>query len=137
MDGTFTELSPSACLLSWLNHLQCPPFTLGDTDQITSLVAQMVKNLPTMWETQARFPGLGRSPGEGNGNPLQHSCLENPMDRGAWGAYSLWGRKESDRTEVTNAFASLPRWLSVVSRYGHSVGHPRPSSPECWAPSTL
>ena len=29
------------------------------------------------------IPGLGRSPGEGNGNPLQHSCLENPMDRGA------------------------------------------------------
>ena len=30
------------------------------------------------------IPGLGRSPGEGNGNPLQSSCLENPMDRGAW-----------------------------------------------------
>ena len=30
--------------------------------------------------------GLGRSPGEGNGNPLQYSCLENPMDRGAWRA---------------------------------------------------
>ena len=30
------------------------------------------------------FPGLGRFPGEGNGNPLQHSCLENPMDGGAW-----------------------------------------------------
>ena len=29
-------------------------------------------------------PGSGRSPGEGNGNPLQYSCLENPMDRGAW-----------------------------------------------------
>ena len=29
-------------------------------------------------------PGLGRSPGEGNGNPLQYPCLENPMDRGAW-----------------------------------------------------
>ena len=29
-------------------------------------------------------PGLGRSPGEGNGNPLKYSCLENPMDRGAW-----------------------------------------------------
>ena len=29
-------------------------------------------------------PGLGKSPGEGNGNPLQYSCLENPMDRGAW-----------------------------------------------------
>ena len=32
------------------------------------------------------IPGLGRSPGEGNGNPLQHSCLENPMDRAAWKA---------------------------------------------------
>ena len=31
-------------------------------------------------------PGLGRSPGGGNGNPLQYSCLQNPMDRGAWGA---------------------------------------------------
>ena len=32
----------------------------------------------------ASIPGLGRSPGEGNGNPLQYSCLENPMDGGAW-----------------------------------------------------
>ena len=32
------------------------------------------------------FPGLERTPGEGNGNPLQYSCLENPMDRGAWRA---------------------------------------------------
>ena len=31
------------------------------------------------------IPGLGRSPGGGHGNPLQHSCLENPLDRGAWG----------------------------------------------------
>ena len=50
-----------------------------------SLVAQTVKNLPAMWET--RFdPGSGRSPGEGNGYPLQYSCLENSMDRGAWQA---------------------------------------------------
>ena len=46
-----------------------------------ALVAQMVKNLPAMQETQVR--SLGRFPGEGNGNPLQYSCLENPMDRGA------------------------------------------------------
>ena len=45
-------------------------------------------------------PGLGRSPGEGNGNPLQYSCLENPMNREAWQAtYSPWGVKESDMTE--------------------------------------
>ena len=35
---------------------------------------------------QGSIPGLGRSPGEGNSNPLQYSCLENPMDRGAWWA---------------------------------------------------
>ena len=42
------------------------------------------------------IPGLGRFPGEGNGNPLQYSCLENPMDGGAW---CPWGCKESDTTE--------------------------------------
>ena len=48
------------------------------------------------------IPGLGRSPGEGNGKPLQYSCLENPMDRGAWRAYSPQGCKESDTTEQLN-----------------------------------
>ena len=40
----------------------------------------MVKNLPAMQETQVQSPGLGRSPREGNGYPLQYSCLENPME---------------------------------------------------------
>ena len=35
-------------------------------------------------EDPGLIPGLGRSPGEGNGSPLQYSCLENPMDHGAW-----------------------------------------------------
>ena len=42
--------------------------------------------------------GLGKSPGEGNGNPLQCSCLGNPVDRGAWQATILGGHKESDMT---------------------------------------
>ena len=42
---------------------------------------------------------LGRSPGEGNANALQHCCLENSKDRGAWQASSPWGYKESDTTE--------------------------------------
>jgi len=41
----------------------------------SSLVAQMVKNPPAMQETQVSIPELGRSPGEGKGNPLQYSCL--------------------------------------------------------------
>ena len=47
----------------------------------------VVKNLPaSAGDTgdAGSMPGLGRSPGEGNGNPLQYSCLENPMDRGTW-----------------------------------------------------
>ena len=49
----------------------------------------MVKNLPANAETAGNtgtIPGLGRSPGRGNGNPLQYFCLENPTDRGAWRA---------------------------------------------------
>ena len=42
----------------------------------------------------------GGFPGGGQGNPLQYSCLENPMDRGAWRAMGPWGHKESDTTEV-------------------------------------
>ena len=66
-----------------------------ETSTETSLVAQMVKRLPAMREIPVQslgredlgsIHGLGRSPGEGNGNPLQYSCLENHMDRGAWWA---------------------------------------------------
>ena len=57
----------------------------------------MVKNLPAVQET--RFdPWVGKIPGEGNGNSLQYSCLENSMDRGAWHA-TVHGVAESDMTE--------------------------------------
>ena len=49
-----------------------------------SLVAQRLKRLPGMQEALGSIPGSGRSPGEGNGNPIQYSCLENPMEGGAW-----------------------------------------------------
>ena len=45
------------------------------------------------------IPGLGQSPGGGNGKPLQYSCLQNPMDRGAWGGHNPWGHKESEMIE--------------------------------------
>ena len=51
----------------------------------SSLVAQMVKRLSACnARVLGLIPGSGRSPGEGNGKPLQYSCLGNPMDRGAW-----------------------------------------------------
>ena len=49
-----------------------------------SLVAQMVKNLPAMWETRVQSLGSGGYAGDGNGHPLQYSYLENPMESEAW-----------------------------------------------------
>ena len=74
--------------------LELPLRVLG-----ASLVAQLVKNLPAMWETRVRSLGWEDSQGEGNGNPLQYSCLGNLMDRGAWWATVPWGHKESDTIE--------------------------------------
>ena len=53
-----------------------------------------VKSLPANESNAGLIHGWGRSPGEGNGNPLQYSCLGNPMDRGAWRATVRGGLKE-------------------------------------------
>ena len=56
----------------------------------------VVKNPPASAGDAGSIPGLGRSSGEGNGNPVQFSCLGNPMDRGAWRATVHEVAKESD-----------------------------------------
>ena len=58
----------------------------------------MVKNPPANAGDMGSVPDLGRSPGEGSGNPLQYSCLGNPMERGAWWAPVRGVTKESDTT---------------------------------------
>ena len=60
-----------------------------------------VKNPPANAGDMGSIPGSGISPGEGNGNPLQDSCLGNPMDRGAWWGYSPWGHKRVGHNLVT------------------------------------
>ena len=74
-----------------------------------SLMAQLVKN-PAANSGEAKdaglIPGSGSSPGEGNGNPLQHSCLENSMHRGVWQATVHGGHKESDMTKRLTHFHS-------------------------------
>ena len=65
-------------------------------------MALLVKYPPANAEdlrNKGSIPGSGRSPGEGNGNPLQYSCLENAMESLA--GYSPWGHKELDMTEAT------------------------------------
>ena len=71
-----------------------------------SQVALVVKNQPATAGDVKDFgsiPGLGRPLGEGNGNPLQYSCLENPMERGAWWAIVHGVTKESNMTEWLNS----------------------------------
>jgi len=72
------------------------------------------------------IPESGRFPGEGNGNPLQYSCLENSMDRGAWWA-SPWGRKKPDMTEW------LTLSLSLATIFSHPLLPLNVSVPNSWA----
>ena len=85
----------------------------------------MVKNPPSNAGDTGLIPGLGRCPGEGSGNPLQYSCLGNPMDRGALG-YSSGGHKTVRRNlatkqqqqlvtlvNLTNAVTSPADWVSA------------------------
>ena len=65
---------------------------------IMAALELVVKNPPANAGDAGSIPGSGSSPGEGNGNPLQYSCLENPMDRGAWRATVHGVEKESDTT---------------------------------------
>ena len=65
------------------------------------LLPQMVENLPAMRDTQVRPLGQDRSPGEGKDNPPQRSCLERPVDRGAWLPQSLGSRRIKDNRVTT------------------------------------
>ena len=58
----------------------------------------VVKNLPATAGDMGLIPGSGRSPGKGNGNPLQYSCLGKSMDRGAWQSIVPGVAKQSDTT---------------------------------------
>ena len=95
------------------------------SQSLASWVALVVKNLPVSVGDAGDvglIPGWGRSPGGGHGNPLQYSCLEDPMDRGAWWATVLrirkrWARLkrlstkwgESSLLQVQDLFLSIDR----------------------------
>ena len=67
----------------------------------------MVKNPLASIRNTSVIPGLGRSLGEGNGNPFQYSCLGNPMDRGAWCATVHGITKDSDFVSSTTTRISI------------------------------
>ena len=106
-----TYIYPLSCdSQKWLQTLPAVKSSLAENHQgkrrLPSLVAQTVKHLSVYNEGDpGSIPGLGRSPGEGNSNPLQDYCLENPMDRGAWQATAHGVTKS--RTQLNDFTFSL------------------------------
>ena len=94
------------------------------------------------------IPGSRRSPGRGNGNALQYSCLENPMEQGSLAGYSPWGRKESDTAERLHfhfhlgflfvcAPISFPMYPFFCCPYGVAVSCPTLCDPHRLQPARL
>ena len=76
----------------------------------------VVKNPPANAEDAGLIPGSGGSPGGGNGNPFQFSCLGNPMNRGTDRLQSL-GRKELDTTEQLSTYMHMLAWNSMKNNF--------------------
>ena len=84
---------------SWLQGGSCPPFSLCQECWVVFPHSLDRRESACSMGDLGSIPGLERSPGEGQGNPLQYSCLENPHEQRSLVGYSPWGRKESDMTE--------------------------------------
>ena len=116
-EGPWGELGEGGPARFPLFPLETPETPEGDDGSILEdrvSLGSNNNNKESTWNSQdlALIPGSGGSPGEGNGYPFHYSCLENPMDRGAWRATPDWtmpaayGHKESDTTERLTLFLS-------------------------------
>ena len=95
------------------------PVTLKWASQVALVIKNPPANAGDLRDVSS-IPGSGRSPGEGNGNPLQDSCLENPMDRGAWQA--TVHRVAKSRVQL--------KWVSTHTQ--RLKGHSQPHSGSKW-----
>ena len=91
---------PCRFQLYGFTHAVLPSWNIFEGGSLAHWVSLAVKNPPDNAGDPGSILGLGRSPGEENGNPLQYSCLENPMDRGAWGATVRGVTKSQTRLSI-------------------------------------
>ena len=127
-----------------INQL-CPPEVSHDAEIAHKVISwgfpggSVVNNTPTnagYTGNAGSIPGLARSPREGNSNPLQYSCLENPTDRGAQRA-TVHGLTELDTTERPTLTLGLRPLLSAQRcpfTEGHPLHPPPPSKPDADSP---
>ena len=98
-----------SCLENSMDREACQATVHGITKSLTRLSDlgfpsdSVVENLPAATEDMGLITGLRRYPGDGNDNPLQYSCLGNPIDRGYWQAIVCGVTKELDMTEQLNS----------------------------------
>ena len=87
----------------------------------------VVKNPPANTGAMDSMPGPGGSPGEGNGNPLQHSCLGNSMNRESWWAAVCEVTEKSDMTEQLNGneFYSVLKCMHLILKIGDPTSLPK------------
>ena len=110
-----------------------------------SQVALVVKNLPATAgdiRDMGSSPGSGRCPGGGHGNPLQCSCLENPVDRGAWQAMVHGVAKKSDMTQLLNNKMYVCVYINIyififIFRFFSLLGYYPVYSPAMYSGSLL
>ena len=109
LQSALTELKPGQ---KYIHTANLPHVYLSRA----SLVTQMMRNLPASARDLGSIPESGRSPGGGNGNPLQYSCLESPMGRGAWRAtvhgvtQSPWLTHTKTHTDKLTPVLRLVMW---------------------------
>ena len=97
----------------------------------------MVKNLPATWEIIGLIPGTGKSAGEGNGYPLQYSCLENSTDRSLGVALQSTGSQRVGHDLATNTFLFKKRFIiGIGSVIREAEKYPDMPSAS-WRPGTL
>ena len=114
----------------------CSPFVEKRPWEMASQVALVVKNLPANARDirdMGSIVGLGRSHGEGNGNPLQYSCLESPMDRGTWRARVYY----SFLKPIQNLYDWKNNALVCISRSLAPEGNPTDCWLCCWNPRLI
>ena len=90
---------PSSPAVKYLPAMQETPGQFLGQNRSTSLVGSVGKESACTVGDLGLISGLGKSPGDGNDNPLQYPCLKNPHGQRSLVGYSPWGQKESDRTE--------------------------------------
>ena len=107
-------------IASWL-YRKWKPFTIGESPPLGFPGGSDGKESTCNARDPGLIPGSRRSPVEGNGNPLQYSCLENPMDRGAWQAI-VHGVTKSGTRSVMSPSRTISIWGVLLQSHFSSVG---------------